>query len=97
MEASNSKLRPLDDTFNTANASLSDLRNCFIFVVSFLGLLRCDELIHTTRHNVSISPGHMTIFYPKWKNDQHLKSHTIFFSRSGKKNHVQFQSRTRSC
>ena len=73
MEASNSKLRPLDDTFNTANASLSDLRTCFIFVVSFVSLLRYDELIHITCRNVGISPGHMTIFCPNEKTTSILK------------------------
>ena len=58
------------DKFNTLRASVSDLRTCVIFVIAFVGLMRCDEIIHVTRNSVTIFSDHMTIFCAKCKNDQ---------------------------
>ena len=72
------------EKFNTAHASLCYLRTCFIFIIAFAGLMRCDEIIHVTRKHVNLLPDHMTIFCPKRKNDQRSRGHTIYFARSGK-------------
>lgn len=70
--------------FNTPIASLSNLRICFIFVIAFAGLMRCDEIIQVTRKHVSLFSDHMTIFCPRRKNDQRSQGHTFYFARSDK-------------
>ena len=70
--------------FNVPHASVSQLRICFLFVVAFAGLMRCDEILQVTREDVKLFPDHMTIFCAKRKNDQLSRGHTIYFARSGK-------------
>ena len=72
------------EKFNSSFASLSNLRICFIFVLAFAGLMRCNEIIQVQRKHVHVFPDHMTIFCPRRKNDQHSRGHTIYFARSGK-------------
>ena len=68
--------------FNTLNASLLDIRTCFIFAVGFAGAHRSNEIIRIVRKNVVISEKHFTIFFDKRKNDQYKLGHTVFISKS---------------
>lgn len=65
-------------------ASLPDLRICFIFLVGFAGFMRCDELIHIQRKHISIFHDHMEIFIPHRKNDQYNEGHKVFIASSSK-------------
>ena len=70
------------ENFNTPLASLSDLRNCFIFVIAFAGIMRSHEIINIKRSQISILPDHMSIFCPFRKNDQHHQGYFVFIARS---------------
>ena len=72
------------EKFNTPQASISNLRTCFIFIIAFAGLMGCDEVIHINRSHISIFSDHMSIFCPKRKNDQRSQGHFFYFARSGK-------------
>ena len=72
------------EKFNTPQASLFNVRICFIFIISFAGLMRCDEIIHVNRSHLFIFPDHMSIFCPKRKNDQRSQGHYFYFARSDK-------------
>lgn len=72
------------EKFHSVGCSLSNLRICFIFVMAFAGLLRCDEIIHITRRDIAMFGDHMEIFCPKRKNDQYRRGHTVFLARSNK-------------
>jgi len=50
------------EKLNTPQASLFNMRTCFIFIISFAGLMRCDEIIHVNRSHVSIFPDHYVNF-----------------------------------
>ena len=53
-------LKKIAETFNGPNASLSDLRVCFIFLIGFSGFLRCDKLIHIQRKHIRILDAHIS-------------------------------------
>lgn len=72
------------EKYHSVGCSLSNLRICFIFVIAFAGLMRCDEIIHITRRDISMFSDHMTLFCPKRKNDQYRRGHTVFIARSNK-------------
>ena len=72
------------EKFNTPQASISNLRTCFIFIIAFAGLMRCDEVIRINRSHISIFSDHMSIFCPKRKNYQRSQGHFFYFARSGK-------------
>ena len=59
-------------------------QTCFIIIIFFAGLMRCDEIIHVNKSHVSIFPDHMSIFCPKRKNDQRSQGHYFYFARSDK-------------
>jgi integrase len=69
------------DRFNKPLALVQDMRICFIFVIGFAGLLRCNEIIGITRDHIVLHSDHMTIFVPQRKNDQYKKGHTVYISR----------------
>lgn len=69
---------------NTASSRLSNIRICFIFVIAFAGLMRCDEIIHVARMHVFMYEDHITIFCPKKKNDQLARGHSCYLARSDK-------------
>jgi len=72
------------ENFNTPQASISNLRTCFIFIIAFAGLMRCDEVTRINRSHISIFSDHMSIFCPKRKNYQRSQGHFFYFARSGK-------------
>ena len=67
------------EKFNTPQASLFNVRTCFIFIISFAGLMRCDEIIHVNRGHVSILPDHMSTFVLSVRMIIVLKVITFFF------------------
>ena len=69
--------------YHKPEASVSDMRICYIFVIGFAGLLRCDELLAICRENISICHDHMSIFFKQRKNDQHKTGHTVYVARIG--------------
>lgn len=42
------------EKFNTPQASISNLRTCFIFIIAFAGLMRCDEVTRINKSHISI-------------------------------------------
>ncbi|XP_071945793.1 uncharacterized protein, partial [Antedon mediterranea] len=66
------------------SASVIDLRLLFICLVSFSGMLRCDEVINLRLRDISIFKDHMAVFIAKRKNDQFREGHSVFIARSGK-------------
>lgn len=70
--------------FGGPQASLPDLRLCFIFLVGFMGFMRCDELIHIQRKHVLVFRDHMEIIVPHRKNDQYNHGHKVFIAGSSK-------------
>lgn len=54
-------LSQIVSAYGGPQASLSDLRICFIFLVGFAGFLRCDELIHIQRRDITVFHDHMII------------------------------------
>ena len=72
------------EKFNTPQASISNLRTCFRFIIAFAGLVRRDEVIRINKSHISIFSDHKSIFCPKRKNDQRSQGHFFYFARSGK-------------
>lgn len=66
-----------------ANPSMYDMRLLFICLVSFAGLLRCDEITSIKICDISFFSDHMSIYLPKRKNDQFRQGHTVFIARTG--------------
>ena len=42
------------EKFNTPQASISNLRTCFILIIAFAGLMRCDEVTRINKSHISI-------------------------------------------
>lgn len=77
-------LSQIVSAYGGPQASLSDLRICFIFLVGFAGFLRCDELIHIQRRDITVFHDHMIIHIPHRKNDQYNEGHNVFIASSSK-------------
>lgn len=73
-------LSQIVSAYGGPQASLSDLRICFIFLVGFAGFLRCDELIHIQRRDITVFHDHMIIHIPHRKNDQYNEGHNVFIA-----------------
>ena len=66
-----------------SDASILDIRFLFICLISFAGMLRCDEVIAIRMRDISIFHDHMSVFIPRRKNDIYRQGHTVFISRTG--------------
>ena len=75
-------MKKIAEKCNGLNASLSDLRACFTFLIGFSGFLRCYELIHIQRKHIRILYAHMEIFIPSRENDKCNEGHTIFIAKT---------------
>ncbi|CAH3032982.1 unnamed protein product, partial [Pocillopora meandrina] len=70
--------------YNTALASLADIRFLFVFLVGYAGLFRISELLSVKIIDITIVHDGMSIFVSKRKNDQFREGHTSIIARSGK-------------
>ena len=70
--------------YNTALASLADIRFLFVFLVGYAGLFRVSELLSVKIKDITIVHDSMSIFVSKRKNDQFREGHTSIIARSGK-------------
>ena len=64
------------------DASISDFRLLFMCLVSFAGILRCEETISLRVRDISFFHDHMTVHVPKRKNDQYRQGHTVYIART---------------
>ena len=68
--------------YNTALASLADIRFFFVLLVGYAGLFQISELLSV--EDISISDDGMSIFVSQKKNDQFRERHTSIIARSSK-------------
>jgi len=66
------------------DASVLDIRLLFICLISFAGMLRCDEITSIRLRDISIFQDHMSVYLPRRKNDKYRQGHTVYIARSGK-------------
>ena len=73
--------KSLSVNYNTALASLADIRFLLVLLVGYAGLFRISELLSVKIKDISISDDGMSIFVSQGKNDQFREGHTSNMAR----------------
>ena len=63
--------------------NLMNIRNCTMFLISFAGFLRYDEVANLRQRDIELNPSHVKLFLVKSKTDQYREGAWVIIDATG--------------